>query len=131
MKTVALCLDKDGGLSFFGKRQSTDREVRRRLLEMASPLYVDEYTATQFREDGDISNLKIDNNWKNIPDAFVFIERDDIPDDAGRIIIFNWHRKYAADRKLNFDFTGWKKVQKEDFAGYAHEKITMEVFDRR
>lgn len=131
MKTVALCTDKDGGLTFFGKRQSTDKEVRKRLLEMASPLYVDEYTATQFIEDNDTSNLKIDNNWRDIPEAFVFIEKDDIPDDANRIIIFNWHRKYAADRKLNFDFKGWKKVKKEDFAGYAHEKITMEVYEKR
>lgn len=129
MKTIALCTDKDGGLTFFSNRQSSDREVRHRLLEMASPLYVDEYTATQFRDD-DRTNLKVDNNWKDIPDAFVFIERADIPEDTGKIIIFRWHKKFAADRFLHFDFTGWKRVKKEDFEGYAHEKVTMEVYEK-
>lgn len=130
MKTIALCMDKDGGLSFFGKRQSTDREVRAKLLQMTDKLLVDEYTAGQFSEDQDISKIVVTNNWKIVPDAFVFIERDDIPEDTDTLIIFNWHRKYAADRRFNFDLSGWKRVKKEDFKGYSHDKITMEIYKK-
>ena len=92
MKTIALCIDKENGRSFYGRRTSSDREVRKRLLDMCDTLYVDSYTAAQFMEDYGKEKLRV---------------------------------------VLNFRFSGWRKVKKEDFPGYAHEKVTMNVWERK
>ena len=84
MKTIALCIDKENGRSFYGRRTSSDREVRKRLLDMCDTLHVDSYTAAQF-----------------------------------------------TDRFLDFRFSGWRKVKKEDFEGYAHPKVTMNIWVRK
>ena len=131
MKTIALCIDKENGRSFYGRRTSSDREVRKRLLDMCDTLYVDSYTAAQFTEDYGKEKLRVVDDPAGIGEGTAFIELQDIPEDADRIIIFQWPKKYPADRFLNFRFSGWRKVEKEDFPGYAHEKVTMNVWERK
>lgn len=131
MKTIALCIDKGNGRLFYGKRTSSDREVRKRLLDMTDVLYVDSYTAAQFTEDYGKEKLRVVDDPAGIAEGTAFIELQDIPRDADRIVIFNWNRKYPADRFLDFRFSGWRKVKKEDFEGYAHPKVTMDVWERR
>ena len=43
--TIIICLDKNNGYQFGGKRQSTDRELRKKILELADEIRCDEYTA--------------------------------------------------------------------------------------
>lgn len=43
--TLVICLDKNNGYQFGGKRQSADREVRGRILKLADVIRCDEYTA--------------------------------------------------------------------------------------
>lgn len=134
MKTIALCVDKENGRLLFGKRTSEDREVRKKLLSMTERITVDEYTASQFREEDapDVhSRLDVMEHPEKITEGFAFLEKQDIPPDADRIIIFNWNRKYPADRWFDFSFSGWRKVKKEDFEGYSHPKITMEIWERK
>lgn len=131
MKTIALCIDKENGRSFYGRRTSSDREVRKRLLDMCDTLYVDSYTAAQFTEAYEKEKLSVVDDPAGIDEGTAFIELQDIPGDADRIIIFQWPKKYPADRFLNFRFSGWRKVKKEDFPGYAHEKVTMNVWERK
>lgn len=130
MKTIALCIDKGNGRLFYGKRTSSDREVRKRLLNMTDVLYVDSYTAGQFTEDYGKEKLEVVDDPAGIDEGTAFIELQDIPENADRIIIFQWPKKYPADRFLDFRFSGWRKVKKEEFPGYAHEKVTMNVWER-
>lgn len=131
MKTIALCIDKENGRSFYGRRTSSDREVRKRLLDMADILYVNSYTAAQFTEDYRKEKLRVVDDPTEIDEGMAFIELQDIPEDADRIIIFQWPKKYPADRFLDFRFSGWRKVKKEEFPGYAHEKVTMNIWERK
>lgn len=131
MKTIALCIDKENGRSFYGRRTSSDREVRKKLLDMVDELYVDEYSAGQFTENYGKEKLRVIDTPTGITEGTAFIELQDIPDDADRLIIFQWPKKYPADRFLDFRFSGWRKVQKEEFPGYAHEKITMNIWIRK
>lgn len=130
MKTVAICIDKENGLSFYGKRTSKDREIRKRLLEMADTLAVDSYTAGQFELE-EAKKLDIMDDPAGIKEGTAFLELQDIPDDADRIILFRWPRKYPADRFLTFRFSGWRKIRKEEFPGFSHEKILMEIYERK
>lgn len=131
MKTIALCVDKDNGRLFYNQRTSCDREVQRRLLDMTDKLYVDSYTARQFSSGYHDEKLCVVDSPASISDGLAFIEKEDIPDDADRIIIFNWNRKYPADKWLDFSFSGWRKTKKEDFEGYSHPKVTMNVWVRK
>lgn len=130
MKIIALCVDKDNGRLFCGQRTSCDKEVRRRLLDMCEKLYLDSYSARQFSEDNCKEKLVIVDSPASVSDGFVFIEKEDIPDDADQIIVFNWNRKYPADKWLDFSFSGWHKTKKEDFEGYSHPKVTMHIWKR-
>lgn len=130
MKTIALCIDKENGRSFYGRRTSSDREVRKRLLDMCNTLHVDSYTAAQFTEDYGKGKIRVVDDPAGIDEGTAFIELQDIPDDADRIIIFQWPKKYPADKWLDFRFDGWRKVKKEEFPGYAHEKVAMNVWER-
>ena len=131
MKTIALCIDKENGRSFYGKRTSSDREVRKRLLDMTDILYVDSYTAAQFTEDYRKEKLRVVDDPAGIHEGTAFIELQDIPEDADRIIIFQWPKRYPADRFLDFRFSGWRKAKKEEFPVYAHEKATINIWDRK
>ena len=87
MKTIALCIDKENGRSFYGRRTSSDREVRKRLLDMCDTLHVDSYTAAQFTEDYGKGKLRVVDDPAGIGEGTAFIELQDIPEDADRIII--------------------------------------------
>ena len=47
-----------------------------------------------------------------------------------KIIVFWWNRHYPSDRKFDLDLSKWNKVSEEEFAGYSHEKITKEVYEK-
>ena len=47
-----------------------------------------------------------------------------------KIILYRWNRVYPADVHFPIDFSGWKLVQAEEFAGSSHEKITEEIYER-
>ena len=49
-----------------------------------------------------------------------------------KIIVFRWNRAYPADQSFDLDLCGgnWKLSESDEFAGYSHERITMEVYLR-
>ena len=51
-------------------------------------------------------------------------------DEIDECIIFKWNRVYPADQHLDIDISKMTKVQEEEFVGFSHEKITMEVYER-
>lgn len=126
------CVDKNNGLLFGWRRQSQDSVLRQRLLEYinAKPLYMSTYSAKQFEGQG----VADDNYLTNAPDdAYCFVEDGDYDlSVADEVVLFLWNRDYPADKFLEFEpkSMGFKRVQKTDFEGSSHKKITMEVYKR-
>lgn len=133
MKTIALCTDIDGGLSFYHKRQSKDREIRKKLFSYSKEIVSNEYGASQFKEEDGGSVIVLENPL-NAKDGIIFLEADAIPnvipDDIQRILIFRFDLKYPSDRKLNFDLRGWTLKKTEKIKGYSHDEIMLEEYAR-
>lgn len=125
--TIIICLDKNNGYQFGGKRQSIDREVRSRILKLAEVIRCDEYTASQF-EESEKSRLYVGDDYLNTINGTCFVEKDDVSGlDYDRLVVFRWNRAYPTTKKFTVP-EGFRMVSKENFQGYSHDKITMEIY---
>ena len=132
---VLVCIDKDNGMMFFGKRQSQDIVQREKMLELIGQqkVFMTAYSAKLFDND---NRIVIDDNYLTnaTENDYCFIENGDYDiDKCSVVVLYKWNRKYPADRyfdaqKLKKDF---KLVKKTDFIGNSHEKITEEVYERK
>lgn len=132
---VLVCIDKDNGMMFFGKRQSQDIVQREKMLELIGQqkVFMTAYSAKLFDND---NRIVIDDNYLTnaTENDYCFIENGDYDiDKCSVVVLYKWNRKYPADRyfdaqKLKKDF---KLVKKTDFVGNSHEKITEEVYERK
>lgn len=129
--TVIICTDDDFGMTFFGKRQSSDRVLTERILKNEN-LVISPFSAKLFEE----YNVKTDPDFlSNAGDTDVcFTENADITDyieKISKIILYKWNRRYPSDKKFNKALlSGFTLVSAEDFAGYSHEKITEEIYEK-
>lgn len=133
-------VDDNNGMLFNKRRQSQDRALRERILSLSarSRLWVNHYTEKQFAQDGQVVNhLNADDSFmdKAANGEYCFVENTaaaPYEDRAEQIILFHWNRRYPADLFFDIDLAagGWRLSSSEDFPGYSHEKITMEVYDR-
>lgn len=131
MKLI-FCLDDRNGMMFNNRRQSQDRILRSRMLEMTenSRIIMSPYSAKQFTEDGNISVSKSPQGRAKLDD-FYFVE--DLPfalENVDEIIIYRWNRHYPADKYFDIDINsiGFVLCSSEDFEGSSHEKITEEKY---
>ena len=129
-------IDERGGLTFQHRRQSQDRILRERILALCGeqPLWVNAYTAKQFPPE-QASQLRIAEDFFQQAGEGECCFLEDIPaapycDRIEQVILFRWNRRYPADFYFDITLTapGWTLCQTEDFPGYSHEKITMEVY---
>ena len=127
---LAVCADNRLGMSFGGRRQSKDAEVRCKLWELSGrKLRMSDYSARQFEESvyhgPDYLSGAKNGDW-------CFVENPDYVDFADsieQIVLVRWNRHYPAD--VQFRFPGkWALTGYEDFPGSSHEKITMEVYEK-
>ncbi len=134
---VMVCVDDKMGMMFNKRRQSQDRVLRQRMLELAGDkkLWMNSYSRRQFSE-GEASHIAVaEAGFQNIqPGESCFLEEEDpakYKDQIEVLILFRWNRSYPADLYCTLDLSGWKLMGTEDFAGYSHEKITEERYERR
>lgn len=134
--TVFACVDKNNGIMFNHRRQSQDREVRRRIEEEAASgrLYMSPYSARQWK-DSLPQNAVVDENFlaKAGADDFCFVEDKDLvpfEDKICRLVLFRWDRVYPKDTSLPVQLSEWNLDAAEEFDGYSHPGITREVFVR-
>ena len=127
---LTVCVDDRMGISFGGRRQSKDTEVRRKLWALSGGnLRMSDYSARQFDESvyhgSDYLSGAKKGHW-------CFAENSDYEDFAEnieKIVLFRWNRHYPAD--AHFRFPGkWALTASEEFPGSSHEKITMEVYEK-
>lgn len=133
---VITCIDDNGGTMFNHRRQSQDRILRSKIVELvdSAPLWMNPYSATQF-EDCDIPNCVVDEDFlqKVNPGEYCFVEGiplGSISEKIEKVILFRWNRVYPSDQKFDLSMAtdNWKQETVFDFAGYSHERITMEVY---
>lgn len=131
---LIVCIDDRGGMLFNRRRQSSDRYVTERILDMARDgrLLVNSYTAKLFPEE---AVLRCEQPWEAAQTQdYCFVEDKDVTvaaAKADKIIVFHWNRKYPADLFFPMDVLAKRKLlHTEEFPGYSHEHITMEVYTR-
>lgn len=129
------CVDDNLGMAFNRRRQSQDRELRRRLLERTgdSPIWMRPYSARQF--DGAEDRVRADEDFltKAGPGAFCFVELDSPAPWADRIeqvMLYRWNRSYPSDLRFDLNLEGWRFESRTEFPGFSHEQITEEIYTR-
>lgn len=133
---AAICLDDHLGMLFNGRRLSQDRCVRSDLLThlQGQKLWLNAYSARQF-SDSEQENLHIAEDFLGkAPDgAYCFVENQALApyfDRLEGLIIYRWNRVYPSDVRFDLDLSGWKCVERQEFPGRSHEKITKERYIR-
>lgn len=131
---VIVCIDKNGGMMFGGKRQSQDRVLREKILEISSGarLLMNSYSAKQFEN---VESIVVDEDFLGNANQgdFCFVEDKEITaENVEAFYVFNWNRKYPGDLFFDVDLKagGFKKIKKEEFQGNSHDKITLEIYSR-
>lgn len=131
---IIVCIDKNNGMMFGGRRQSQDSVLREKVLEISKDtrLLMNAYSAKQF---GDVEGITVDEDFLNNANQgdFCFVEDKEITaENVECFCIFNWNRKYPADLFFTVDLKaeGFRKIKKEEFQGNSHDKITSEIYSR-
>ena len=129
---IFLCVDDDGGLLFNNRRQSRDKKVIEKVLDIVgeSKLLVTEFSQTLFDE----GTVCIDSEMleQAAEEDFCFVENLKLApymDKISEIYLFKWNRKYPSDTKIDICIEdSYKCVSSEEFEGNSHERITLEVW---
>ena len=131
---LIVCVDERNGMAFSGRRLSKDCVVLDKIKNLCSSkrLFLNTYTANLF----DVKdNLCIDDKFLELANEedWCFAENVDVSayaDSVKSVVLFNWNRKYPFDLTFPMEIyaQSWKLVGKEEFSGYSHDKITMEVY---
>ena len=137
---IIAAVDDGGGLMFNRRRQSQDRELRKRILALSdgSRLRMNAYSYGQFADiEPPPAQIAVDEDFlqKAADGDFCFVENAPVLPVLGRVervILFRWNRAYPSDLRFDLDLSApiWRLAETEDFPGFSHEKITKEVYDR-
>ena len=133
---VMVCVDDNNGMMFNKRRQSQDRVLRQRMLELTGEkkLWMNAYSKKQFSEENESRIAVVEEGFQSIqPGEYCFLENEDpaqYKDQIEELILFHWNRSYPADLHCTLDLSDWKLTETEEFAGYSHEKITKERYGR-
>ena len=129
---LMVCIDDRGGMMFNHRRQSRDRVLCARMLEIAKGkgLHVTPYTQKIF--DPQAPLCVEPRPWLTAGTGeYYFAEDGEIPmENVEKVYLYRWNRAYPGDRFFSFDpdAHGFTLAHSEDFAGYSHERITEEIY---
>lgn len=132
---IIVCIDDKFGMMFGGKRQSRDRYLIDNLMSLVDDrrLIISPLSALLFG--GRRVEIYKDPLDRAGVGDFVFIE--DLAllpylEKIEQIIIYKWNRTYPRDVLLDLipEKCGFTLVERLDFVGSSHEKITREVYKK-
>ena len=119
------CVDDNFGRMFNKRRQSKDRLVINRIVEIIkdNPISMSDYSKELF--DGESVILNEENP------KYYFLENEPLNDfsKVEKIILFFWNRSYPSDVKFKLP-ENFKEVSKSEFQGNSHEKITEVHYEK-
>ena len=131
---IIVCVDNQNGMMFNHRRQSQDRVLRKRILELTGgkKLWMNAYSQKQFLQVngnmpkeqeqsgqlGQSGQIQADEAFleKAGPGEYCFVEDKDV---------------VPADMYFKMDLGSWKLAETQEYAGSSHEKITEERYVRR
>lgn len=133
--TVAICLDDNGGMTFFGKRQSRDRVLIADLCDSVDGIiYIAGFSEMLFEPHPGRYAVCTD-PLLECPDGGVcFIENlalSSVLQNIERIILYKWNRCYPSDKRIDISFDDFSVFSESEFAGSSHEKITKVILRRK
>lgn len=129
---LMVCIDDRGGMMFNHRRQSRDRVLCARMLDIAkgARLHVTPYTQKIF--DPAAPLCVSDAPWLEAgAGEYYFAEDGEIPmADVEKVYLYRWNRAYPGERFFDADLAtlGFTLTHSEDFSGYSHECITEEIY---
>ena len=125
---VAVCLDDEGGMMIFGRRQSRDRVLIDELCGSSDGLiYINSFSLPLFKEHEEKIAV-VENPLAECPDGGTcFIENMALSpyvDRMERLIVYKWNRLYPYDVRIDVDLSEFGVIAREDFVGSSHDNIT-------
>ena len=128
---VIVCLDKNQGMLFHKRRQSRDANVIKDIEKITKELWISPFSETLFSDS--TCNIKSDKDYleKAGADNFCFVEANAVfpyISKVEQIIVYKWNRHYPAYFKFDVPLENWILIDKIDFVGTSHEKITRETY---
>ena len=129
---LIVVLDDRNGMLFNHRRQSRDRVLTDRILEISGGrLVVNSYTAELF--EGRAADLTVSEAPLSAAKEgeWCFLETlSPLPvlEKLEKVVVYRWNRTYPSDLKFDLDLSAMRLISKTDFAGFSHEKITEEVY---
>lgn len=129
---LIVVLDRRNGMMFNHRRQSRDRVLTERILQISGgKLIVSPYTARLF--EGLSAELTIAESPAAVAamGQWCFVEdgsQNFAIEAIERLVVFRWDRVYPADVTFPIDVSRLKLQSQTDFAGSSHEKITQEEY---
>lgn len=131
---LIICVDNNFGTMFNSRRQSQDKLLRERIIELSrkSKLWMNHYSEKQF-EGHNILNLNVSDNFINEAQngEFCFVEKENAANFEALveiIVLYKWNCSYPFDETFAIDLKKWKCVETNDFEGSSHKKITEEIY---
>ena len=135
---IIVCVDNQNGMMFNHRRQSQDRVLRKRILELTGgkKLWMNGNMPKEQEQSGQSGQIQADETFleKAGPGEYCFVEDKDVVPYESRIeevILCHWNRDYPADMYFKMDLGSWKLAETQEYAGSSHEKITEERYVRR
>ena len=134
---IIVCLDDKNGMMFNGRRQSKDRVLVEKIIEMTRDdiLWLHPYSMQLFDERTE--NLRVDEKFLELAKKgeYCFVEAQDVKsyaDSIEEIIIFRWNRVYPADSHFPVEMLDNFKIKGDSttFSGKSHEIISVEVYSK-
>lgn len=135
---IILTVDDDWGTRFNNRRQSRDRALTARIIQLSekTALWVHPGSLKLFPEPLP-THLRADEAFteKASPGDFCLIEDVSLlpaPEKIEDFIVFRWNRRYPSDQKFDPALleSGWALAETSDFPGHSHETITEERYRR-
>lgn len=134
---IIVCVDDRGGMLFNSRRQSRDRLLIADVMSYLGDkkIYISSFSKILFEgfEDRYIIDDTIPKGLR--ADDICFVENVDVLPyigDINCITVYRWNRAYPGDTffKVDLEREGFALSSTYEFAGYSHEKITREIFEK-
>ena len=134
-------VDNNMGLLFNNRRLSKDEELKKMIYFITNHrrLAMCFYSLDQFNDDSlqlftpEISITNVEpSEWT--PCDFYFNEIYPLKEGEkfiDKIILFKWNRDYPSDTKLEIDLSLYNLIKSSCFSGKSHNKITIELYERK
>jgi len=130
MKILAV-VDDRGGMMFNHRRVSRDRVVIQHITQLVGKekLWVAPYSAELFPNalvDEDFLKKAGEKDWCFVEDCSI----RDYNDHIDEVYLYHWNRRYPYDLIFDLPLESYQLKECTEFAGYSHEKITVEHYTK-